>query len=252
MKNARTIWIPMAIVLAAAMMLGAARAGEAPKVDAKADALLRAMGTWFADANEFTFRVKRTIDPALIEGKGAKVPEEAIVTGKVKRPDKLVARAVSKGYERVVIYDGTRFALLDVKPNGYTSGAAPGNIDTLVRQLDEDFEFSPPGADFLVSDPYAYLMREVTSGKYAGRETLGGTTCDHLAFQEEHVDWDLWLAADSHLPVKVVVTAKTIQGSPKLTVEFLELGLADKLTDVVFTFQPPKDAVKAEMVRAQR
>ena len=254
MKNVRIARQPMAIALTAiglvaTMLLGAAGAAETPKVDVKADQLLRAMGTRLAAANQFAFRVKRTIDPALIERQGAKVPEEAVITGSLKRPDKLVARAVSKEYERVVVYDGTRFALLDVKPNVYALVELPGNIDTLVRQLDEDFEFSPPGADFLVSDPYAYLTRELKSGKYAGQEKIGGATCDHLAFQEEHIDWDLWLAADSHLPVKVVVTAKAIKGAPKITVTFLELDLVGKVSDKLFTFRPPQDAVKAEMAR---
>ena len=257
MKNVRIVRNPMtvaltAVGLVAAVLLGGAGAAETPRVDKKADELLRAMGTQLAAANEFAFRVKRTIDPALIERQGVKVPEETVITGALKRPDKLVARSVSKEYERVVIYEGTMFALLDVKPNVYALVKLPGNIDTLVRQLDEDFEFSPPGADFLVSDPYACLTRQLKSGKYVGQEKIGGAACDHLAFQEEHIDWDLWLAADSHLPVKVVVTAKAVKGMPKITVTFLELDVVSKVDDTMFTFKPPQDAVKAEMARAER
>jgi hypothetical protein len=243
--------VPLAAIGLVATLLGTAAAAETPKVDSRADRLLRAMGTQLAAASKFTFRVRRTIDPALIERQGAKVPEETLITGALKRPNKLVARSVSKTYERVVVYDGSTFTLHDVKPNVYSVVALPGNVDTLVRQLHEDFEFSPPGADFLVSDPYAVLTRELQGGKYAGQETIGGAACDRLTFQEEHIDWDIWLAADTHLPVKVVVTAKAVEGKPKITVVFLELSLVRKVEETLFTFKPPQDAVKAEMARAE-
>ena len=58
-----------------------------------------------------------------------------------------------------------------------------------------------PLADFLYSDVYDRLMGSVQRGVYLGVHDVDGIPCHHLAFEQETIDWQLWIdAARSRCP----------------------------------------------------
>ncbi len=60
----------------------------------------------------------------------------------------------------------------------------------------------------------------MVEAKLIGQGVIGGTTCEHLAFRNADVDWQLWVATgDAPRPCKLVVTSRTVAGAPQYTLE---------------------------------
>jgi hypothetical protein len=214
-----------------------------------ADQLLRQMSAKLAAANSFTFEATREIDPALLEGHD--VPEQARIAASVQRPNKLAARAVSKHGARRFIFDGRTAALLDEKPNHYSVVPMRTSLDGLVAQLDAKYGFTPPLAEFALSDPYKDIRRQAQTITYLGRAKttagflgLSGVECHRIGLKGKEADAELWIAVGDQLPRKLVATFHR-DGRPQVRIAFSNWNLAAPAAD--FTFTPPQGAQKIEM-----
>jgi hypothetical protein len=215
------------------------------------DQLLRQMSAKLAAARNFSFEATREIDPALIEGHD--VLEKARIAATVQRPNKLAGRAVGKAGARRFVFDGRTLSVLDEKPNHYATVPMATTIDGLVEVLDEKYGFTPPLAEFALSNPYkdfhqqahtvTYLGRGKTTGGFLG---LGGVECHRLGLKGKVADAELWIAVGDQLPRKLVATFHR-PGQPQVRIAFSTWNLAAPVTASDFTFTPPKGAQKIEM-----
>lgn len=215
-----------------------------PAAQPNADQLLHQMSAKLASAKQLSFQAEREIDPALIEGRST--PEKAKVVVRVLRPNRLAARSVSQGDTRRFIADGQNLTVVDEKKNFYAQVPMRTSIDGLVTQLDENYGFIPPLADFAVSDPYAEIRQQSQTITSLGREKVGGAECDHVALKGKEADADLWISVSDQLPRKLVATFHRA-GRPQLRVAFSNWNLAAPVTASDFTFNPPHGAQKIEM-----
>ena len=213
-----------------------------PQIDDRADDVLVAMANRLAAAEQLTIRGRRTLDP------DSQAPRSAELTAMVRGADRFAARAKGPGIDLRLFYDGETFALADVEAYVYASIPAPDTVDGLVRQLGKSHGFVPPLADFIVADPYGRLTERVRTGTYVGRETLGRTQVDHLAFTERHIDWDLWVSVADHLPVRLVVVAKAMEGAPRSETDIVEIDLDAHHPDEAFEGHPPPGVTEVEMI----
>jgi hypothetical protein len=240
------------ISLTFALVASSAFAAEPEKADA--DQLLRQMSAKLASARSFSFQATREIDSALLEGRD--FPEKSRITVSVQRPNKLAATATSQAGGRRFIADGRTLSLLDQKQNHYATVPMRTTLDGLVAQLDEKYGFTPPLAEFALSNPYAdfrqqahtvtYLGRAKTSGGFLG---LGGVDCHRLALKGKVADAELWIGVADQLPRKLVATFHR-EGRPQVRIAFSSWNLAAPAGD--FTFTPPVGAEKIEMWTADR
>lgn len=219
-------------------------------IEPAADELLHKMSDALIRMQQFTVTGKRTMDPALAQGR----PVNAEITFElsVHRPNQLMARMEGNETKRSFYFDGAQCTLLDETKNVYATVESAGTIDAMLDGLHEEYGFTPPMTDFLVQDPYADLTRNVQSGREQGRETVGGVECHHLIFSQQDADWEVWLATDDLLPRKFVLTQKDLPGNPRLEAEFTRWDLAPHLQTGAFTFQPPPGAQKIEMIPLDR
>ncbi len=105
-----------------------------------------------------------------------------------------------------------------------------------------------PLADFLYSDVYGRLMGSVQRGVYLGIHDVAGTPCHHLSFQQETIDWQLWIdAGPEPLPRKLVIAYKTEDDVPQYQVTIRKWNLAAQVPDAMFRFEPPAGARKVEL-----
>ncbi len=235
-------------LLAASTLLAAA-------ADPDADQILHQMSDKLAAAQSFSFEATRTLDPALVEElEDLKLPVKAHVTVSVQRPNKIAAHGVSDAGSRLVVADGHTLSILDEKANTYAVVPMHTTIDGLVKQLDEKYGFTPPLAEFAVSNPYKDFHEEAGSVTYLGRAKigggflgLGGVECHHLALKGKEADAELWIAVGDQLPRKLVATFHR-EGNPQLHVEFHKWNLAAPVSATDFTFAAPKGAEKIEML----
>lgn len=218
------------------------------------DQLLRQMSARLAGAKNFSFQATREIDPALLEGRA--LPEKARVTVTAQRPNQLAAHAKSAEGARRFVFNGQTLSLLNAKSNHYAVVPMRTSIDGLVAVLDERYGFTPPLAEFALSDPYADLRRQARSVTYLGRAKtaggflgLGGVECHRLALKGQVADAELWLGVDDQLPRKLVATFHRT-GQPQVRIAFSKWNLAAPAGD--FTFTPPAGAEKIEMWTTDR
>ncbi len=216
-----------------------------------ADQLLRQMSAKLSSARSFTFKGQREIDPALLEGTQA--AEKASIDARVLRPNKLAAHAKTNLGARHFYADGRNLTLLDEKANTYATVPMRTNIDGVVAALDEKYGFTPPLAEFAVSDPYRGIREQAHSVAYVGREKigggflgLGGVECHRLALKGKVADAELWIAVSDSLPRKLVATFRR-DGQPQVRITFSKWNLAAPVTESDFVFTPPKGAEKIEM-----
>lgn len=163
------------------------------------------------------------------------------------RPDRLRVTRTG-GYADVeLVFDGKKATLFGKNLDAYAQIDAPGSVDQLVERLRADYFVEAPGADLLLSDVYAELAKEIVGARHIGRGVIDGVECEHLAFRNADVDWQLWVEVGTKpLPRKYVVTSKAVTGAPQYSLRLSgwKTDLHPKAED--FAFKPPKGASKVE------
>lgn len=144
------------------------------------------------------------------------------------RPDKLYAQRTG-GYADVeLFYDGKTVTIRDRSANLAARIDAPATIDELVDELRGKYGVEAPGADLLLSNTEAALASGVVEAKYIGRGMIDGVECEHLAFRNDEVDWQLWVAVGPRpIPHKYVITNKAVTGAPQYTLRIREWSEAE-------------------------
>ena len=247
-RRRSTIAVALSVLTCLGLASAEPKAGESAKIDADATAILKAMSAKLSAAKQFTLKGTRTIDTALTEGSEVKLT--AKLESSVARPNKIVASASDSLSTRHFYYDGKNVTLHDSKANHYATVQGADNIDKTIDMIVKDWDFHPPLADLLVSDPYTSLSKNATGGKLVGTEEVSGVKCHHLVVTQEAIDWEVWISAEDSLPRRFVITFNGIEGKPKLSAEITNWDLDPKLPASKFTFTAPKDAQKIEMVPA--
>ena len=104
-----------------------------------------------------------------------------------------------------------------------------------------------PGADLLLSDPYAVLSADVIDAKHIGRGVINGVECEHLAFRNLDTDWQIWVrTGDKPIPCKFVITSKAVTGGPQYTLLITDWKTDAPIAADAFGLQPPAGAKKVE------
>lgn len=239
----RADWIPAAMMLA--LVGGVAAAQDAPKIEPRADEILRVMSDVLADARQFTVHTDQTSDELAFTG--GLVELSSSVDLAVRRPD--AAHAVLHGDLRPMRYliGGGRVSVLDVSRWTYAVAPVAADLDTAIDEIWQRHGMKIPLADFISDNPYENLTRHVETGTYAGLHEIDGVPCHHLAFRQSDIDWQIWID-DRLLPLprKLLIVYKNEPGAPRYTARFSGWDLSPDLGDTLFEFEPPEGAGQIE------
>ena len=161
-------------------------------------------------------------------------------TAKINRPDKFRVNRAG-GYADVeLIYDGKSITVYDKKGKRYASEPMSGPIGDVVDRMRNDFRIDVPAANLMIANSFDALMADVVEAKWIGPAVINGITCEHVAFRNHDTDWQLWVEAGAQpAPCKMVITSKTISGSPQYTIRFTEWQSGDGFPAETFAFAPP-------------
>jgi hypothetical protein len=232
-----------------ALALACSRAAEKPATTTannNPDQLLRQMSEKLAQAKNVSFKVERKLDAALVEGRN--VPESSVIEISVSRPGKFEAKSDSIDNVRQIFFDGQSLSIYDQTMKLYATAPVVGTIDEAVAKIDEIYGFTPPLAEFILSDPYGALSKQLKTKAYKGTENIAGVECHHVSLSADEANSELWIGTADLLPRKLVATFKNREGSPQLQAVFSSWNLATTLDDKMFTFVSPNDVEKIEMV----
>ncbi len=162
----------------------------------------------------------------------------------LRRPDRLRVEVQQRdGEEQTLLFDGQRLAVVIPAENAFALVEKPGTFDELLDYLIQELGTPAPLADFIQSDFYAEAVPLIRSGVLIGDSTIGGFSCEHLAFRGEKADLQLWIEkGERPLPFRIVITYKTEAGSPQFRALFLNWDLDPDLSEDLFTFTPSEGA----------
>jgi hypothetical protein len=204
-----------------------------------ADDILRRMTDYLASLQSFTVQSASVDEVVLKNGQKIQLASESLVS--VKRPNRLQSEQIGTADKGMAFwYDGKTMSLYCKATNTYGSAPAPPTLDAMIDAARKQFQIEAPGADLLFSHPYEILTEQVTGGRVIGRETVDGAAANHLAFAGEDVDWQIWVQEGPRpLPLRFVITTKTMKEQPEFTVRLSHWDPQATLADATFAFQPP-------------
>ena len=166
----------------------------------------------------------------------------------LSRPDKVRASRLG-GYADVeMVFDGKTLSVLGKNLNKFVQVDATGSVDELVAKLRDQLGMAIPGADIMLSRSYDELTTDVVGAAHVGRGVIDGVECDHLAFRNHDVDWQLWVEHGSRpVPRKYVITSKEVTAAPQYTLRIKEWKTDVPVAADAFSFNPPAGSQKVDM-----
>lgn len=219
---------------------------DAKAVNPAAIQALKDMGTYLQSLKRFEVSIELTGERVLADGQ--KLQHTATADLEVDRPNKLRTRMHSARSQRDLIYDGKTVTLYTPAQKSYSKAEFADNLAGLVRRLKERFGIELPIADLFLWGTPAAPLDNMESAMNAGQDFVDGELCDHYAFRQGAIDWQIWIANGTKpLPRKLVITNRADDARPQ-SVTLLDWRLNPKFKESTFTFTPPKGARLAEFV----
>jgi len=219
-----------------------APAAAAPAIEPEAMAALNAMGAYLRTLKAFQVRAATTTEDVLDDGE--KIQFAGVTDLLAQAPNRLRAEVVSDRQERMYLYDGKTFTLFAKRVGYYATVPAPPTTVELVDRLDEKYGIEVPLVDLFRWGGARSSAAEIKSATDIGPSVVEGTTCEHYAFRQPGLDWQIWIQqGDYPLPRKLVLTTLTDEARPQHTTVYT-WNVTPSFNDAAFTFDPPSDAKK--------
>jgi hypothetical protein len=240
-----------AVAGACALALGLTVASApAQQIEPDADKMLHVMSDYLAGLKAFT--ASYDVDDEIVDMKGQKLQYSASGSIAVERPGRLSVSRKGAFADIGLTFDGKTISILGKKANVYGQLESPGpTIDEAVEELRSATGFDASGADLFAADAYAVLTEDVSEGVHVGTAIVAGVECDHLAFRNPRVDWQIWIRkGEQPLPLKYVITTKWVTGAPQHSLRLHDWNVAPQIDPAQFTFKAPDGARKIEEIQA--
>jgi hypothetical protein len=209
-------------------------------VDPKAAAALSKMAQFLGQAQTITFSAQTMRED--VSSSHQKLQFDTNIKGSIKRPNK--AFIEKTGAENVSLwFDGTTATILDRNTNKFLQVDA-GDLDTLMGKLD-DLDIETPFDGLLRSDIEKTVAEFSFQGDDYGPTLVGDRPCEHLAFRQDNIDWQLWIDQETNAPRKLVITSKMLALAPQQYLFVKDLAVNEPIDDSVFKANLPKGAEEA-------
>jgi len=221
-----------------------AKAAPPPAVDADAVSALHKMGEFLRKQQMFAVQTRMTTDDLLKSGQ--KVQFGGTVDLKIRRPDRLRMDISGDRRNERIYYDGKTFTVFGERVNFFATFPAPGTLAELKDVLEKKYAFDLPAADLFYWGTGDDMTASITRATRVGAANIEGFVCDHYAFRQKDVDWELWIEQGGRpLPRKMVITTTSEPSKPQHSM-VMNWDLNAKFDDDLFTFVPPATAHQIE------
>ncbi len=218
---------------------------QVPVIDTRATDDLKRMTEFLAKQPRLKFEMTVFYDDYAVGD--MKVQYARHVTLELERPNHAAGVSDGDAGRRRFWYDGTQITTVDEKARTYSQFDVPDTYDAMVDTMASRYDTPLPVADFLVSDAYPQLMEGVTTALFVGENHVGDDLCDHLAFETEDRDWQVWITPGAQpLLRKLVVAFKTLPNCPQYIAVIQNWELSPTFGASDFKPAIPNDAIKVE------
>ena len=227
-----------------------AKAATPPEVSIEeaAKKSLHAMSEYLKASKSFSFHADIQYDDVLPSGQKIAFSAQSDIS--LRRPNGIQATQVSDTGARQLWFNGKQLTLLDPVRNTYAIEPVSGNTDQALDHMINQLHFTPPLSDFLYEDPAKALAKNAVHGFVVGSSEVNGVPCQHLAFVDKLIDWQLWIETGKMpLPRKLIITYKTLPSSPQFVATLSDWDFSTRLPDSLFLADIPASAIKLPFMR---
>ncbi len=239
------------VLLLSVVMLTGCQGSDSPTqpsadVDPQADQVLKAMSNLLGKTKSFSFRAVGYMDEVAETGQLVQISRESDVS--VTRPGKLLVETEGDDVSRSAWYDRGKLTVLDNEQNEYAVIGVPNTIEAMLDFIIDEYGLTLPLADLLFSNPYKTLTSNVQVGSYMGLVKVGDYSCHHLLFEQELIDWQIWIdAGQTPVPRKIVITYKQEPGQPGYSVTMEKWDFRPSFAKDLFKPDTPANAKQVQM-----
>jgi hypothetical protein len=213
-----------------------------PVVDTAATNALVRMGAYLRSLE--TYQVKANVTTEDVLDDGQKIQFASRLDAVVDKPNKMRLELASDLKQRVFIYDGTQFTIFAPRQNFYSTVPAPKTIAELATMLEDKYGIDMPFVDLFRWGTSEGDIDDIDAAKDIGQSQIDGVTCQHYAFRQTGLDWQVWIQnGEFPLPRKLVITTLTDDARPQHEAIYT-WNLAPSYNDQAFVFKAPDNAKK--------
>jgi hypothetical protein len=238
----------IALVVLAVAACGRTQQALSPEAaSAKGDALLKEMSKTVSSLQTFAYTVdERRQNPGRTGAKGERSITRHVT---VRRPNKVAFTGKGDAGDTAGWYDGKQLTLVSHRDKVWARGPMPPTLDEALDFLSAEYDVQMATADLLYSSPYDAFMTKDTVGGWVDTQKIGDRSCEHLAYRQPVVDWEIWISSDRKLPCQLKVTYKQIPGAPSTLVTYRGGVETNQLTDDMFVPKVPDGYQRIKILR---
>lgn len=219
----------------------AAEMVPAQEISPEAQAVIDRMSKTLQGLTTFSISGQSSRDEVIAFGYKLQYNESATLT--VQRPNRLRAEIKGDLRNRTIVYDGTKLAMYSPDDAAHVQLAAPDTLGKLIGGL-LDAGVELPLIDVLYQGTTGTLTEGVRRGLLVGEAPINGVLCDHLAFRQATVDWQIWVEkGERALPRKIVITTRYEVGDPQWQA-VLDWNLKPTIDANTFVFKAPEGSTE--------
>jgi hypothetical protein len=218
---------------------------ENSNIDPDAMEALNKMGVYLRSLKAFQVDSEVTNDQVLDDGEI--ITDTRTNTLLAVSPNLLRAELKSDDKDVFLFYDGKNFTVYGKLVNYYATVPAPATTARLVDKVYSEYGIEIPLVDLFKWGTDESAIRRITSASDVGPSTQQGITCEHYAFRQEGLDWQIWIQLGEYpLPRKLVIRTLTDDARPQHTSN-LVWNLAPSYNEAAFAFDPPAGALRISL-----
>ncbi len=203
---------------------------------------LNKMGSYLRSLELFKVQAVTSTDEALENGQ--KIQFDKSIEIQAKKPAGLRVDVTSPYGERSFYFDGKAFTLHTPENKFYATIPASGTNGELIETLQSKTGATMPLVDLFLWGADAAAGDEIESAIIVGYGNVNGVKCEHYAFRQKEVDWQICIQqGETPLPLKLVITSKLEAEQPQY-VSVMKWDTAAALDDKAFAYTPQEGDTK--------
>ena len=204
------------------------------------------MGTALRALKQFSLTSEASTEVVLEDGQ--KIELDGKVSYRVKTPNRVFVQLDSDRQQRELIYDGKALTVFAPKLKYYAQvEGLHATLGELVEHAASRYGIEFPLADMFLWGTDKAPVSLIHSARHVGGGTQGGEAIEQYAFQQEGVDWQVWISNATSLPVKLIINSLDDPAQPQYRAR-LRWDTRTPVPDSAFAFTPPADAHRIKLV----
>jgi len=208
--------------------------------------VIQRMSDTLEKAQAFSVTTHETREQAKAAG-GQPVPVALTRLTIVRRPDRLYFKTTGDN-DNEAWYDGIGLTYVAHKDKVFAQARMPETLDRTLDAMSERYNIQVPLADILYSKPAHALISDTTTGGWTGKEAVDGQDCDHVAFEDRGIKWEMWVAPDG-LPRRAKAEFPATRRLRRADVTFSDWNLSPTIDAKRFEPAVPADYEGIAMIQ---